>query len=106
MCCSAAALRRSRLDGREAMKLTITVPDEIAEELRHRPDPERLAGEAIAQALARVDRLDASGAQGGARWQRIVERVRRTGTVPGLREHLEQQRREFRNEFRMRGYEP
>ena len=88
------------------MRLTITVPDEIAEELHRRPDADRLASEAIALALAKAHRQVQGGAQGGSRWGRVLERVEREGSVPGLREHLLEQRREFRNGFRLRGDEP
>ena len=78
-------------------EITITLPDEIAEEVLRLPDPQEFLRRALADALSQ---------RGASKWARLVKEIE---SRPGLGEYEDEFNRscrEFRESFRFKHDEP
>lgn len=86
------------------MKITITLPDEIGEQVSRMPDRDEFVARAVAHAL---ERQVGETVPSRSRWAQVVKRIesRSTGTA-GYAEELKKNREEFRRDFHFRHDEP
>lgn len=83
------------------MKVTITLPDEIAKKVYRLPDKDAFVTRAVADALAHEP--ETAVEPGRSRWALLVERIKQDAQSLGeYRESFEQDRKEFRESFRFR----
>lgn len=83
------------------MKVTITLPDEIAKKVCRLPDKDAFVTRAVADALAHEPETAAE--PGRSRWELMVERIKRDSQSLGdYRESFDRDRKEFRESFRFR----
>jgi hypothetical protein len=83
------------------MKVTITLPDEIAKKVCRLPDKDAFVTRAVADALTREPELDAE--PGRSRWALLAERIKQDAQSLGeYRESFDRDRKEFREGFRFR----
>lgn len=83
------------------MKVTITLPDEIAKKVYRLPDRDAFVARAVADALAHEPETVAES--GRSRWSLLVERIKQDAQSLGdYRESFDRDRKEFRESFRFR----
>lgn len=83
------------------MKVTITLPDDIAKKVCRLPDKDAFVTRAVAEALAHEPETVAE--PGRSRWALLVERIERDGQSLGeYRESFDRNRKEFRESFRVK----
>jgi len=83
------------------MRVTVTLPDEIAKKVCRLPDKDVFVTRAVADALAHEPEADAES--GRSRWALIVERIKRDAQSLGeYRGTFDRDRKEFRESFRFR----
>jgi hypothetical protein len=82
------------------MKITITLPDEIAEQVRSLPDRDGFVTRAVEAALARESPLSTPAAEKPSRWAQLVERVESQPSLGSYAKDFDTDRREFRRDFR------
>jgi hypothetical protein len=78
-------------------EITLTLPDELAEEVLRLADPQEFLRQAVADALSQ---------RGTSKWVRLVKEIE---NLPGLGEYndaFNRSRREFREGFRFKHDEP
>lgn len=82
------------------MKITVALPDDIAERVCRLPDRDEFVTRAVEAAFAR-ERPETIPAKTTSKWADLVERIERySGTLEGYTEELAQNRRDFRRSFR------
>lgn len=83
------------------MKITIALPDDIAERVCRLPDRDEFVARAVEAAFAR-ERLETVPSETKpSKWAELVERIeRQPGTLEGCTEEFAHDRREFRRSFR------
>lgn len=82
-------------------KITITLPDDIAERVRRLPDRDEFVSRAVEAALAGASPPAASGKAKSSRWAQLVERVERQGASLGdYAKDFDADRRELRQDLR------
>jgi len=83
------------------MRIVISLPDEIAERIRQRPDSDEFVTRAIEEALAKEPPPPTPGPDEPYRWAKIVERVRsESSSLGSYAKKFDADRREFRRSFR------
>ena len=83
------------------MKLTITFPEDIADQVARRADRDEFVTRAVADALSRQPQEAASATP--SRWARLVERIEsRNEDLGYYAETLQSDREELRQSFRFR----
>lgn len=83
------------------MKVTITLPDEIAKKVYRLPDKDTFVTRAVVDALAHEPEVVADS--GRSRWALLVERIKQDSQSLGdYRESFDRDRKEFREGFRFR----
>jgi hypothetical protein len=83
------------------MKVTITLPDEIAKKVYRLPDKDAFVTRAVEDALAQEPEVVADS--GRSRWTLLVERIKKDAQSLGeYRKSFDQNRKEFRESFRFR----
>ncbi len=83
------------------MRVTVTLPDEIAKKVCRLPDKDVFITRAVADALAQEP--EAGAESGRSRWALIVERIKQDAqSLGGYREAFDQDRKEFREGFRFK----
>lgn len=83
------------------MKVTITLPDEIAKKVYRLPDRDAFVTRAVTDALAHEPEADPE--PGPSRWALLVERIKQDAQSLGdYRESFDRDRKEFRESFRFR----
>lgn len=89
------------------MKIVITLPDDIAEQVRRRPDRDEFVSRAVADALAQETPESSASPTGGSRWAQVAERIRRQSASLGdYHEKMKRDQEEFRRSFRFKHDEP
>jgi hypothetical protein len=82
------------------MKITITLPDDIAERVRQRPDSDEFVTRAVEEALAKEPQPSPPPADEPSKWAKIVERVRsEPSSLGSYAKKFDADRREFRRNF-------
>ena len=83
------------------MKITIALPDDLAERVYRLPDRDEFVARAVETALARErQEIIASGTK-PSKWAQLVERIElQSGTLEDYTEELARDRRDFRRSFR------
>jgi hypothetical protein len=88
------------------MDITITLPDDLAEQVRQRPDKDDFVARAILMALTDGE-SQMSVEPPPSKWAQVIERLERHATSLGEYENSYQQdREEFRRDFRFRHDDP
>jgi hypothetical protein len=83
------------------MKITIALPDDIAERVFRLPDRDQFVARAVEAALAREQQETILSGTKPSKWARLVDRIeRQPATLEGYREEMARDRREFRRSFR------
>lgn len=83
------------------MKITIALPDDIAERVSRLPDRDEFVARAVEAAFAREQREATSSGASPSKWGQLVERIeRQAGSLEGYTEEFDRTRREFRQSFR------
>lgn len=83
------------------MKITITLPDDIAQRVCRLPDRDEFVAQAVEVALARERQEIIASGTNPSKWVQLVERIeRQSGTLEGYTEELARDRRDFRRSFR------
>lgn len=83
------------------MKIIISLPDEIAERVRQRPDSDEFVTRAVEEALAKEPPPPTPGPEEPSRWAKIVERERsQPSSLGSYAKKFNADRREFRRSFR------
>jgi hypothetical protein len=83
------------------MRVTITLPDEIAKKVYRLPDKDAFVTRAVVDALSHEPEVVAES--GRSRWALLVERIKQDAQSLGeYRESFDQDRKEFRESFRFR----
>jgi hypothetical protein len=83
------------------MKVTITLPDEIARKVCRLPDRDAFVTRAVTDALAHEP--ETVPESGRSHWALLVERVKQEAQSLGdYRESFDRDRKEFRESFRFR----
>lgn len=89
------------------MKLTITLPDDVARLVRRLPNPEEFVSRAVEKALAQEAIPPIQPEAGRSKWKQIVERIERNPTSLGdYYEQFNRDRAEFRKELHFEHDEP
>lgn len=84
------------------MKITITLPDEIGEQVSRMPDRDEFVARAVAHALERQGE-EAAPAPGRSRWAQVVRRIEsRSASLGDYTDELKRNREEFRRNFHFR----
>jgi hypothetical protein len=81
------------------MKITITLPDEIAERVRQLPDSDEFVTRAVEAALAREESSMPPSGPKPSRWAQIVERIESQPSLGSYAKKFDADRREFRRDF-------
>lgn len=82
------------------MKITITLPDEIAERVRQLPDSDEFVTRAVEEALAKEPQPSPPSPDEPSKWAKIVERVRsESSSLGSYAKKFDADRREFRQNF-------
>jgi hypothetical protein len=82
------------------MKIIISLPDEIAERVRQRPDSDEFVTRAVEEALAKEPQPSPSSPDEPSKWAKIVERVRsESSSLGSYAKKFDADRREFRRNF-------
>lgn len=83
------------------MKVTITLPDEIAKKVYRLPDRDAFVTRAVTDALAHEPEIVPE--PGPSRWALLVERIKQDAQSLGdYRESFDRDRKEFRESFHFR----
>lgn len=83
------------------MKITIALPDDIAERVCRLPDRDEFVTRAVEAALAHERQETSPARTEPSRWAQLVERIeRQPASLEGHSEKLALDRREFRRSFR------
>jgi hypothetical protein len=83
------------------MKITIALPDDIAEKVCRLPDRDEFVARAVEAALAHEPQKTIPAGTEPSRWAQLVERIeRQPATLDGYREEMARDGREFRRSFR------
>jgi hypothetical protein len=82
------------------MQIIISLPDEIAERIRQRPDSDEFVTRAIEEALAKEPPPPAPSPDEPSKWAKIAERVRNGPSLGSYAKKFNADRREFRRSFR------
>lgn len=81
------------------MKVTITLPDEIAQKVYRLRNRDAFVSKAVAEALSQEPEVLSRG--GRSRWARIVERIEQNAQTLGqYRESFDRDRKELRESLR------
>jgi metal-responsive CopG/Arc/MetJ family transcriptional regulator len=89
------------------VKVTITLPDELAERVNRLPDRDEFVSRLVAHALARQPQEQQEPKPRQSKWAKIVERIENQPTDLGdYEEVLKRDRKEFRRNFLFRNDEP
>jgi len=88
------------------MKITITLPDTIAERVSRLPDREGFVLRAVEAALATEPQAAPSVESKPSKWAQIVERIEKQPTLGSYAAQLDKDRREFRRSLRFPHDEP
>jgi hypothetical protein len=81
------------------MRVIISLPDEIAERIRQRPDSDEFVTRAIEEALAKEPPPPTPGPDEPSRWAKIAERVRNGPSLGSYAKKFNADRWEFRRNF-------
>ena len=82
------------------MQITLSLPDELAEQLLHQTDPHRFAREAIRTALQKQTTESPEIGQPMSKWAKLAEQIRSNPVSLGdYRERARQDGEEFRESF-------
>ena len=86
------------------MKITVTLPDEIAEQVRGLPDREEFVARAVETALANRPRPPIPPESAPSKWAKIVERIESRPPSPlgEYADKLARDQKEFRRTFRFK----
>jgi hypothetical protein len=83
------------------MKITIALPDDIAETVYRLPDRDEFVARAVKAALVRERQETTPSGPQSSRWTEIVERIeRQPHTLEGYAQELARDREDFRRSFR------
>ncbi len=82
------------------MKITITLPDEIAEQVRGLPDRDDFVTRAVEAALARESIFSTSAVEKPSRWAQLIERIESQPSLGNYAKEFDADRKEFRRNFR------
>jgi hypothetical protein len=89
------------------MRITITLPDEIAERVCRLPDRDEFVARAVEEAFAREPQKTVQSGARPSKWAQIVERIdNRSASLGDYEAKLAADRREFRRSFRFKHDEP
>jgi hypothetical protein len=81
------------------MRITVTLPDEIARKVCRLPDRDAFVSKAVADALAQE--AEAPSETGLSRWARLAGEIeQRSQALGDYRESFDQDRKDFRETFR------
>ena len=82
------------------MKITIALPDEIAERVCRLPDRDEFVARAVEAALSH-EQQETLSAGTSSKWAQLVDRIeRQPATLEGYSEEMARDRSEFRRNFR------
>jgi hypothetical protein len=83
------------------MKITIALPDDIAERVCRLPDRDEFVARAVKAALSHEQQETISAGAKSSKWARLVDRIeRQPATLEGYSDEMARDRREFRRSFR------
>jgi hypothetical protein len=83
------------------MKITITLPDEVAERVRSLPDQDEFVARAVEAALVRESHSQLSAKSRTSRWAQLIERIeKQPSSLGSYTKDLDRDRREFRQSLR------
>ncbi len=82
------------------MKIIISLPDDIAERLRQRPDSDELVTRAVEEALAKEPQPPTPPEPQPSKWAQIVKRIESGPSLGSYAKKFNADRREFRRSFR------
>jgi hypothetical protein len=81
------------------MKIIISLPDEIAERVRQRPDSDEFITRAIEEALAKEPPPTPPSEPQPSKWAQIVKRIESGPSLGSYAKKFNADRREFRRNF-------
>jgi len=83
------------------MKITIALPDDIAEKVCRLPDRDEFVARAVKAALAQEQQQESSpSGTNPSRWAQLVNQIeKQPAALDGYREDLARDRRDFRRSF-------
>ncbi|MDM8525059.1 hypothetical protein QUF80_16940 [Desulfococcaceae bacterium HSG8] len=84
------------------MQITINFPDDIGRQIQQLPDADGFISTLVKQALENRRSEGDSEEQGGSRWARFSERIRKNPPLSGAGDYVRECSREFRGEFAFR----
>jgi hypothetical protein len=82
------------------MKIIISLPDEIAERVRQRPDSDEFVTRAVEEALAREQPSTPPSEPQPSKWAQIAKRIESGPSLGSYAKKFNADRREFRRSFR------
>jgi hypothetical protein len=82
------------------MKITITLPDDIAERVRQLPDSDEFVTRAVEEALAREQPSTPPSEPQPSKWAQIAKRIESGPSLGSYAKKFNADRREFRRSFR------
>jgi hypothetical protein len=82
------------------MKIIISLPDEIAERVRQRPDSDDFVTRAVEDALAREQSSTFPSEAKPSKWAQIVKRIESGPSLGSYAKKFNADRKEFRRSFR------
>jgi len=82
------------------MKIIISLPDDIAERVRQRPDSDEFVTRAVEEALAREQPSTPPSEPQPSKWAQIAKRIESGPSLGSYAKKFNADRREFRRSFR------
>ncbi|HEY2291452.1 MAG TPA: hypothetical protein VGM86_12190 [Thermoanaerobaculia bacterium] len=82
------------------MKIIISLPDEMAERVRQRPDSDEFVTRAVEEALAREQPSTTPSEPQPSKWAQIAKRIESGPSLGSYAKKFNADRREFRRSFR------
>jgi hypothetical protein len=81
------------------MKIIISLPDEIAERVRQRPDGDEFVTRAVEEALAKEPQPSTPPEPQPSKWAQIAKRIESGPSLGSYAEKFNADRKEFRRNF-------
>jgi len=84
------------------MQISINFPDDIGRQIHQLPDADGFVSTLVKEALEKRHSEADSEEQGGSRWTRFSERIRKNPPLSGVGDYVRECSRDFRDEFTFR----